>query len=41
MEGKLSGVQDEVFVGRAECKAVFGGGNSKAGPHTFYFPAHL
>ena len=29
MEGKLSGVQDEVFVGSAECKAVFGGGNSK------------
>ena len=29
MEGKLSGVQDEVFVGKAECKAVFGGGNSK------------
>jgi translation initiation factor IF-2 len=29
MEGKLSGVQDEVFVGEAECKAVFGGGNSK------------
>ena len=29
MEGKLSGVQDEVFVGQAECKAVFGGGNSK------------
>jgi translation initiation factor IF-2 len=29
MEGKLSGVKDEVFVGEAECKAVFGGGNSK------------
>jgi translation initiation factor IF-2 len=29
MEGKLSGVQDEVFIGTAECKAVFGGGNSK------------
>lgn len=29
MEGKLSGVKDEVFVGTAECKAVFGGGNSK------------
>jgi translation initiation factor IF-2 len=29
MEGKLSGVKDEVFIGNAECKAVFGGGNSK------------
>ena len=29
MEGKLSGVKDEVFVGKAECKAVFGGGNAK------------
>ena len=27
--GKLSGVKDEVFIGNAECKAVFGGGNSK------------
>jgi len=35
MEGKLSGVQDEVFVGKAECKAVFGGGNSKVRPGTF------
>ena len=29
MEGKLSEVKDEVPVGKAEVKAVFGGGSPK------------